>query len=281
MRVEPRCPGRAPAIASLSTYDTRRRYIRGEPAHGFAPDPPRLRARPADEPGRAIGLRPGPRGRSAGCGAHRHHRGGRAGRRAVGRRLRAGAGLAPLASPVGQLGLDPLFTDTTDVVGQLQSVAQQISVTSTSAGVDVKAGVLGAIAVDPSTAAAGVTVLPGIGLGVGPYGLDTDLTGVADVAHTLDADVVRPVDTIVDPVVGDVTGTVGDATGVLDGTDSGLLGGDLTGGVLPAPTVRSAASSTPSVSPTPWVGWVSTWATATASWAAWSRRSMCRPLWVV
>ncbi|MEU5964152.1 IniB N-terminal domain-containing protein [Micromonospora parva] len=143
-----------------------------------------------------------------------------------------GAGLAPLASPVEQLGLDPLLTDTTDVVGQLQSVAQQISVTSSPSGVDVKAGVLGAIAVDPSTAAAGVTVLPGIGLGVGPSGLDTDLAGVSDVAHTLDADVVQPVDAIADPVLGDVTSTVGDPTGLLDVTDSNLIGGDLTGGVL-------------------------------------------------
>ena len=143
-----------------------------------------------------------------------------------------GAGLAPLASPVGQLGLDPLLTDTTDVVGQLQSVAQQISVTSSPSGVDVKAGVLGAIAVDPSTAAAGVTVLPGIGLGVGPSGLDTDLAGVSDVAHTLDADVVQPVDAIADPVLGDVTGTVGDPSGLLGVTDSNLIGGDLTGGVL-------------------------------------------------
>jgi len=136
-----------------------------------------------------------------------------------------GAGLAPLASPVGQLGLDPLLTDTTDVVGQLQSVAQQISVTSSPSGVDVKAGVLGAIAVDPSTAAAGVTVLPGIGLGVGPSGLDTDLAGVSDVAHTLDADVVQPVDAIADPVLGDVTGTVGDPSGLLGVTDSNLIGG--------------------------------------------------------
>ncbi|MET8257842.1 IniB N-terminal domain-containing protein [Micromonospora sp. NPDC005205] len=143
-----------------------------------------------------------------------------------------GAGLAPLASPVGQLGLDPLLTDTTDVVGQLQSVAQQISVTSSPSGVDVKAGVLGAIAVDPSTAAAGVTVLPGIGLGVGPSGLDTDLAGVSDVAHTLDADVVQPVDAIADPVLGDVTGTVGDPSGLLGVADSNLIGGDLTGGVL-------------------------------------------------
>ncbi|RLP85690.1 MULTISPECIES: IniB N-terminal domain-containing protein [unclassified Micromonospora] len=147
-----------------------------------------------------------------------------------------GQGLAPLA-PVGQLGFDPLVTDATDVVGQLQSVAQQISITSAPTGLDVKAGVLGAIAVDPATVAAGVTVLPGIGVGVGPNGLDTDLTGVSDVAHTLDADVVEPVDGIVDPVVGDVTGTVGSSTGLIGVTDQGplggdLLGGDLTGGLL-------------------------------------------------
>ncbi|MFD6567907.1 IniB N-terminal domain-containing protein [Micromonospora profundi] len=143
-----------------------------------------------------------------------------------------GPGLAPLASPVGQLGFDPLVTDTADVVGQLQSVAQQISLTSSPSGVDVKAGVLGALAVDPNTVAAGVTVLPGIGLGVGPNGLGTDLTGAADVAHTLDADVVQPVDGIVDPLVGDVTGAAGDPTGLLGGTDPGLLGGGLTGGAL-------------------------------------------------
>jgi len=143
-----------------------------------------------------------------------------------------GSGLAPLAPPVGQLGFDPLVTDTADVVGQLQSVAQQISLTSSPSGVDVKAGVLGALAVDPNTVAAGVTVLPGIGLGVGPNGLDTDLTGAADVAHTLDADVVQPVDGIVDPLVGDVTGAAGDPTGLLGGTDPGLLGGGLTGGAL-------------------------------------------------
>ncbi|MET8280661.1 IniB N-terminal domain-containing protein [Micromonospora sp. NPDC005174] len=147
-----------------------------------------------------------------------------------------GAGLAPLAPVVGQFGFDPLVTDATDVVGQLQSVAQQISITSTPTGVDVKAGVLGAIAVDPSTVAAGVTVLPGVGLGIGPSGLDTNLTGVADVAHTLDADVVQPVDGIADPVLGGVTGTVGDPTSVLGVTDpvlgGDLLGGDVTGGVL-------------------------------------------------
>ncbi|RKN23804.1 hypothetical protein D7147_01835 [Micromonospora musae] len=133
-------------------------------------------------------------------------------------------GLAPVAPVLGELGAEPLVTDATDVVGQLQQVAQQISVTNGYNGVDVKAGVLGAIAVDPTSVAAGVTVLPGIGLGVGPGGLGTDLTGVHDVAHTLDADVVGAVDSVADPVVGDVTGTLGSPTTVLDATDHGLLG---------------------------------------------------------
>ncbi|MEU5562493.1 IniB N-terminal domain-containing protein [Micromonospora musae] len=133
-------------------------------------------------------------------------------------------GLAPVAPVLGELGAEPLVTDATDVVGQLQQVAQQISVTNGYNGVDVKAGVLGAIAVDPTAVAAGVTVLPGIGLGVGPGGLGTDLTGVHDVAHTLDADVVGAVDSVADPVVGDVTGTLGSPTTVLDATDHGLLG---------------------------------------------------------
>ncbi|NJP35708.1 IniB N-terminal domain-containing protein [Micromonospora thermarum] len=145
-------------------------------------------------------------------------------------------GLVPLATTSEQIGVDPLVTDATDVVGQLQAVTQQISVGTSYNGVDVKAGVLGAIAVDPSTVSAGVNVLPGIGLGVGPTGLSTDLTGVHDVTHTLDADVVGAVDTVADPVVGDVTGTVGAVDGTLGSADygqygDGLLGGDL--GVLP------------------------------------------------
>ncbi|MCM0677384.1 IniB N-terminal domain-containing protein [Micromonospora phytophila] len=133
-------------------------------------------------------------------------------------------GLAPVAPVTGELGADPLLTDTTDVVGQLQGVAQQITLSSSYNAVDLKAGVLGAIAVDPSAVAAGATVLPGIGLGVDPTGLYTDFTGVHDVAHTLDADVVGAVDTAADPAVGDVAGTVGHPDSVLDATDSGLLG---------------------------------------------------------
>ncbi|MET7965013.1 IniB N-terminal domain-containing protein [Micromonospora sp. NPDC005305] len=144
------------------------------------------------------------------------------------------AGLAPVAPVVGQLGLDPLTSDVTDVVGQVQAVPHQIGVSSSHSGVDVSAGALGAIAVDPAGLYAGVALAPGIGLGVGPGGLGTDLTAVHDVADTLDSDVVGTVNTAVDPVVGDVTGVVGEPLGTTAGTDllhdGGVLGGDL--GVL-------------------------------------------------
>ncbi|MFJ6198937.1 IniB N-terminal domain-containing protein [Micromonospora sp. NPDC092111] len=134
-------------------------------------------------------------------------------------------GLTPVAPVTGQLGVDPLLADTTGVATQLQAVPQDLSINGSSySGLDVKAGVLGAIAVDPTGLAAGATVLPGIGLGVGPRGIDTDLTGVHDVAHTLDADVVGGVNTVADPVVGDLTGGLGHPDTLLDGTDAGLLG---------------------------------------------------------
>ncbi|MCW3816266.1 IniB N-terminal domain-containing protein [Micromonospora sp. DR5-3] len=137
-----------------------------------------------------------------------------------------GAGLAPLAPVAGQLGLDPLASDTSDVVGQLAAVPQQISVNSSHAGVDASAGALGAIAVDPAGLYAGAAVLPGIGLGIGPGGLATDLTGAHDVAHTLDSDVVGTVDNAVDPIVGDLAGTAGDPLGTTTDAGTGLLHGD-------------------------------------------------------
>ncbi|MET8832626.1 IniB N-terminal domain-containing protein [Micromonospora sp. NPDC004540] len=141
------------------------------------------------------------------------------------------AGLAPVAPVAGQLGLDPLAGDATDVVSQLQAVPHQIGVNSSHSGVDVSAGALGAIAVDPAGLYAGASLVPGIGLGIGPGGLGTDLTGVHDVADTLDSDVVGAVDTVADPVVGDVAGMVGDPLGATAGADllhdGGVLGGDL------------------------------------------------------
>ncbi|MFU8853953.1 IniB N-terminal domain-containing protein [Micromonospora sp. SL1-18] len=140
-----------------------------------------------------------------------------------------GAGLGAVAPVVSELGLDPLVGDATDVVGQLQAVPQQLSVNGSLSGVDVSAGALGAIAVDPAGLYAGAVVLPGIGLGVGSGGVVTDLTGVHDVANTLDSDVVGAVDTAVDPVVGDVTGVAGNPLGATDGllSGDGALGGDL------------------------------------------------------
>ncbi|WBB50593.1 IniB N-terminal domain-containing protein [Verrucosispora sp. WMMA2044] len=143
-------------------------------------------------------------------------------------------GLAPVAPVTGQLGLDPLVGDATDAISQLQTVAQQISVGSSHSGVDVKAGVLGTIAVDPSTVTAGASVFPGVGVGVTPTGVGVDLSGVHDVADTLDADVVAPIDRVTEPALGDVTGTVGDLASAVHGTGSGLL--DTTSGLLPGTT---------------------------------------------
>ncbi|MEU2612505.1 IniB N-terminal domain-containing protein [Micromonospora sp. NPDC007271] len=144
-----------------------------------------------------------------------------------------GAGLGPLAPAAEQLGLDPLAADAAAVVGQVQAVPYQINVSSSHSGVDASAGALGAIAVDPAGFYAGAAVLPGIGVGIGPGGLATDLIGVHDVAYTLDSDVVGAVDTVADPAVGDLAGTVGNPVGATDGLMSGgdVLGGDL--GVLP------------------------------------------------
>ncbi|QGN49674.1 hypothetical protein GKC29_24465 [Micromonospora sp. WMMC415] len=133
-------------------------------------------------------------------------------------------GVSAVTSVTGQLGFGPLVTDATDVVGQLQYVTQQISVSSSDSGVSVAAGALGAIAVDPSSVTAGAYLLPGIGVGVGSDGLATDLTGVHDVAHTLDADVVGAVEVATAPAVGDVTTTVASPDALLATTDSGLLG---------------------------------------------------------
>ncbi|PZG01136.1 IniB N-terminal domain-containing protein [Micromonospora deserti] len=132
-------------------------------------------------------------------------------------------GLAPVTPTTTHLGVDPLLTDTTDVIGQLQQVTHQISINSTYTGADIKAGALGAIAVDPGTVTASATVLPGIGLGIGPNGLTTDLTGVHDVAHTLDADVVSAVDTTTDPLTSDLTNTATNPNTILDTTNNGLL----------------------------------------------------------
>ncbi|GIJ79806.1 hypothetical protein SAMN05443287_102607 [Micromonospora phaseoli] len=142
-------------------------------------------------------------------------------------------GLAPVAPAVGQLGVDPLLGNTTDAISQLQNVAQQITLSSSYNGVDVKASVLGTVAVDPATVTVGASVLPGIGLGVTPTGVGVDLSGVHDVADTLDAGV-GTVSSTTEPALSDVTSTVGDPASAVDATNSGLL--DTSAGLLPGTT---------------------------------------------
>ena len=132
------------------------------------------------------------------------------------------------ALPVAdQLGLDGVVPDPTDVIGQLQSVAQSVSISSHGGNVDINAATLGAISIDATSLSGSASILPGIGLGLSPDGVSTDLSGLHDVAHTLDSDVVGGT---ADPVVSNVTGIVGGADGLVGGaTTDGLLGtADLT-----------------------------------------------------
>lgn len=133
-------------------------------------------------------------------------------------------GITALA-PVGDLGLGALDTGALGgVVGQLNAVADQITSAGYSNSIDVNAGVLGAITVDPTGLGVAASVIPGIGAAVSPQGLATDLSGVNDVADSLDLGVVNTsgvtgVVTTTESVVNDPTGAV------LDGTATdGLLG---------------------------------------------------------
>ena len=128
--------------------------------------------------------------------------------------------------PVGdQLGLDGLVSNPTDVIGQLQTVVQQVSISAHNGAVDVNAATLGAFSVDATSLSASGSILPGLGLGLSPDGVTTDLSGVHDVAHTLDSDVVGNVGGVADPVVSDLTGVAGGTDGLLAGTPAdGLLG---------------------------------------------------------
>ncbi|MDW5329860.1 IniB N-terminal domain-containing protein [Plantactinospora sp. KLBMP9567] len=127
-------------------------------------------------------------------------------------------GLTALA-PVGDdLGLGQFQLDPSGVIGQLQSVATQLGVSTHSPGSDVNAATLGAISVAPGALNG---VLPGLGTDQlsDPLGLVDPLvpTGV-DVADTLDAEVV-------DPVLTDSTGAVGTNDGPVGNTvDGGQIG---------------------------------------------------------
>ncbi|WP_329103039.1 IniB N-terminal domain-containing protein [Micromonospora sp. NBC_01699] len=133
-------------------------------------------------------------------------------------------GITALA-PVGDLGgLAGLDGGALGVVGQLNAVADQITSAGFGNSVDVNAGMLGAITVDPTGLGAAAAVIPGIGAAVSPAGLATDLSGVNDVANTLDLGVVGT--SGVTGVVDTTQSVVNDPTGaVLDGTATdGLLG---------------------------------------------------------
>ncbi|MFK3981825.1 IniB N-terminal domain-containing protein [Micromonospora sp. NPDC050397] len=130
--------------------------------------------------------------------------------------------LAPAG--VGEIGLGALDTGALGVVGQLTSVADQLTSAGYSNTIDVNASVLGAITVDPTGLGAAASVVPGIGAAVSPAGIATDLSGVNDVADSLDLGVVNT--SGVTGVVGTVESVTNDPTGaVLDGTATdGLLG---------------------------------------------------------
>lgn len=120
------------------------------------------------------------------------------------------------------LGLSGLDTDPTNLVGQLQSVVQNLSGAGSPTSVDVNAATLGAITVDPLGVGIGASVLPGLGVGVSGSGAIVDVSGTQDVAGTLDADVLAPVGADATAVV---DSTLGTADGLVAGTSTdGLLG---------------------------------------------------------
>ncbi|MFC6014661.1 IniB N-terminal domain-containing protein [Plantactinospora solaniradicis] len=112
--------------------------------------------------------------------------------------------------PVGdELGLGQFQLDPSGVIGQLQSVAQQIPVGTHTTGSDINAATLGAISVAPSSLGMVGSVLPGLGIENDPLADPLGPTGV-DVAETLDSDVAEPVLTVPTDVVGTTDGLVGE-----------------------------------------------------------------------
>ncbi|GAA2715895.1 hypothetical protein GCM10010429_37330 [Micromonospora olivasterospora] len=149
--------------------------------------------------------------------------------------------LAPLGD---QLGSTLPAVDPTDAIGQLQSVTQQIAIPTATTSVDVNAGVLGAISVDPTGLGAAAALPFGVAVGASPTVVGADLSAGYDVAHTLDAGLVGGsavdglvgpdiADPVIVPVGGAVDGVLGGgldpATGVLGsplGVADGLVGAD-------------------------------------------------------
>lgn len=130
--------------------------------------------------------------------------------------------------PAGDLGLGQiggLDGDATNAIGQLQSVTQQLSlgVPTPSADANVNVAAVGAITVDTTGINLATTgLLPGVGVTASTSGASVDLSGVHDVAGTLDSDVVGPVGA---DATGAVDATLGTATGLVPGAPvDGVLG---------------------------------------------------------
>lgn len=142
-------------------------------------------------------------------------------------------GITGLA-PTGDLGLGQLGAldgNATNVIGQLQTVTQQLAVgvPSPSADANVNVAAVGAITVDTGGISLATTgIIPGVGVAASTSGASIDLSGAHDVAGTLDSDVVGPVGA---DATGAIDATLGTATtvvpgapvdGVLDTTDDTL-----------------------------------------------------------
>ncbi|MFC6015619.1 IniB N-terminal domain-containing protein, partial [Plantactinospora solaniradicis] len=133
-------------------------------------------------------------------------------------------GLADLGA-VDSLGLGSVSLSPSGVVGQVQTVANQFTAGLYSTGADVTVAGVGAVSVDPTglDVAAG---LPVLGL---DSGLSVDLSGVHDVAGTLDSTVLGTVGgaETLDGVLGTADSAANTVTGTLNGV-TGLVGaGDL------------------------------------------------------
>jgi len=130
-------------------------------------------------------------------------------------------GLTALA-PVGDdLGLGQFQHDPNGVIGQLQSVAQQITAGTHSAGSDVNAATLGAISIAPSSLGVLGSGLP-LGLGSDGLGLSGPL-GLVDPLDPTDVDVADTLDaTDAEPVLPDPVGTTDGL--VAQTADGGPLG---------------------------------------------------------
>ncbi|BCB85060.1 IniB N-terminal domain-containing protein [Phytohabitans suffuscus] len=124
-------------------------------------------------------------------------------------------GLVPGDLGLGQIGA--LDGDATNVIGQLQTVTQQLSagVPTPSADANVNVAAVGAITVDTSGVSLATTgLIPGLGVAASTSGASVDLSGAHDLAGTLDSDIVG---TVGADATGTVDATLGTATGLVPG----------------------------------------------------------------